>query len=105
MNEPVYRLNGKTVSRKAFLAQKRGLSDGVPMTASHKWPMRSTFGGVHPNQIGKARQRCEECGVKVKFYQDGDVEWSSRKNKKDYLRALGYCDRDAGYGDAFPLTY
>lgn len=55
--------------------------------------------GVLPSQIPEALADAKSRGVKIEFDSEGTAMWNSRKERKDYCRAIGAHDRDGGYGD------
>jgi len=90
----------KTVTRGDDLfyrdipAEWRGRKD-----TSSCWPMKSDALGVLPNQVGEATQELADAGVPTSFAKDGRVILESRGHRKKVCEALGYHDKNAGYGD------
>ena len=98
--EPIYRLNGRTVTRKQFLKNKRGLGDGPAMTQfPGTWPQHSWAMGVLPQQIEEARAMSAHLGVPTEFDRKGRAIFTSREHRKRHCDAFGYGDFDGGYGD------
>ncbi len=63
------------------------------------WPMKSDAAGVHPSQIGEAREHAAKVGVPTDFTPDGRAIFTSRLHRKSYCEAHGLYDRNGGYGD------
>ncbi len=63
------------------------------------WPMKSEALGVHPDQIGEAREQSIKLGVPTEFTKDGRPILTSPKHRKRYAEALGFHDRNGGYSD------
>ncbi len=63
------------------------------------WPMKCDAMGVHPSQINDERKRAEGLGTRIDFAPDGRAIFESRSHRKEYCRAMGYHDRNGGYGD------
>lgn len=99
MTRTRYRINGKEVSRAAFLKRRGGL--GVPMVSrAYEKPLVSVSCGVHPEEVDAAREEAREAGLTgVDFDKDGMARFSSREQRRRYLKFRGYRDNDGGYGD------
>ena len=63
------------------------------------WPMTSQALAVHPKQIADAVRTAERLGVPTDFTPTGEPIFRSRGHRREYMRALGVRDLDAGYGD------
>lgn len=63
------------------------------------YPMRTDVEGVHPSQAKELSDYLAEKGVPTQVYSDGTVRWESRGHRREYLKARGMIDRDAGYSD------
>lgn len=70
--------------------------------AAAGWPMKCDAMGVHPAQIGEAKAAAMAAGVPTEFTRDGRVILTSRSHRRRYAHAMGYYDRNAGYGDPAP---
>ncbi len=57
---------------------------------------------VHPDQISDAEKDAAVKGVQTDFDKEGRPIFRSRQHRSKYLRAYGYYDKDAGYGDPAP---
>jgi hypothetical protein len=64
-----------------------------------KWPIFSDAAGVAPSQVGEARQKFAELGLKTEVLEDGRVVFESQKHRKQHCEAVGLYDRNASYGD------
>lgn len=71
-----------------------------PMTQlPSTWPQTSFFGGVHPSQANELREHLRKHGVNAEVLPSGDVKFTSRGQRRAYLRARGMVDLDGGYSD------
>ena len=73
---------------------------GVRLSAT--WPMTSIAAGVSAEQRQEAIDTSIAMGVPTDFNADGDAVFRSPGHKREYLRARGLYDRNAGYGDTPP---
>lgn len=55
--------------------------------------------GVMPSQVDEANEYWSKRVQGVEFLKDGRATFSSRKARKEFLRANGAHDKDGGYGD------
>lgn len=82
------------------MCQKKAYREfGARTQATETWPLHSTAFGVPVQQVDEARQDAQTRGVKLDFDGEGRAIFTSRGHRKDVLRAYGWIDRDAGYGD------
>jgi hypothetical protein len=81
---------------------------------SGHWPMASESMAVRPEQIATAQAKLREKGVQTEYEvcrNSKGVEVCARpilrdrSHKKAHMRALGWYDGDAGYGDASPVNF
>lgn len=64
------------------------------------WPMESEAAAVHPRQAREAYEHSVRSGVPTEFNpRTGAAIFRDRTHRRNYLRAYGMHDRDAGYGD------
>ena len=63
------------------------------------WPMASDAAGVHPGQVDQAHEHARRVGIPTEFTADGRAIFTSRRHRRDYCRAIGLHDRNAGYSD------
>lgn len=99
-----YKLNGKTVSREEFSAgAKRDWLDGPPMTAdtySEHDPLISDGCGVMKAQVGEARETIRRHGIQgAAVLNNGQMRFTSRRARKEFVAVRGLVDNDAGYSD------
>jgi hypothetical protein len=92
-------LDGKQVTREEFDSAfpDTPIGDGSGLIG---WkPLISDALAVHPRQIKEAREDAIKKGVPVDFTADGRPKFTSRQQRSAYLRAYGFFDKSAGYGD------
>lgn len=78
---------------------------GEQRRTADPWPLHSDALGVHPSQIPEAVKQARSLGVPTEFDSSGRAILRDRKHRKDLCQALGYFDRNAGYGDASPRNF
>jgi hypothetical protein len=62
--------------------------------------MESRALAVHPDQIPEVKADAKRHGVEVDFNpKNGNVIFSSRKNRREYCKLRGVVDYEGGYGD------
>lgn len=69
------------------------------MQTSKAWPRLSDSMAVHPDQIGEAQEMMREKGVPTEYAKDGRMIVRNNAHQRDVQKALGYINRDAGYGE------
>lgn len=70
------------------------------MGISESRPWVSKNAHVHPDHVESMNQHLKEHGVRgAEFNKNGDMVAYSRKARSEALKACGYRDNDAGYGD------
>jgi hypothetical protein len=89
-------VDGKTFTRD-LLAEHGGFRHS-PGT----WPMLSDAIGVGASQVGEAYEDSVKRGVPTQFTPDGQAIFLDRSHRRDYCRAYGFYDRNAGYSDPTP---
>lgn len=68
-----------------------------------KWPMKSTFGGVNPNQRKELSDFWAARGITgCSVDKEGDIIYEDRASRRRDHEARGLFDRAGGYGDAMP---
>ena len=68
-----------------------------------KWPIRTVMTGVGVGQAQELREFIVSRGLRgTHVHKDGSVEWSGPRARRDYCKAVGLYDRNAGYGDPAP---
>ena len=95
-------IDGKDVTQKEFERhfpdKPIGSGDGL-----FGWkPLVSDALAVHPRQVKEAREDAARKGLTVEFLKDGRPVFNSRQQRRAYMDAYGFYDRQAGYGDAAP---
>lgn len=63
------------------------------------WPLKSDALGVHPSQVNEAVEQSRKLGVPTEFTPDGRAVLTSQAHRKRYAEAVGFYDRNGGYGD------
>lgn len=93
-----YLLDGREVTKEEY---DRALPD-KPMGGQAPCffkPLESDALAVHPDQVKEATADAARKGVPTDFLADGRPVLRTRKHRAAYLKAYGFFDRDAGYGD------
>lgn len=103
-------VDGREVTREEFdrlipdapRPRRRG-GRGRPGAAFVQFkPIVSDALAVHPRQVKEATEHATKLGVPTDFQPDGRPVLRTRAHRAAYLRAYGFFDRDAGYGDPAP---
>jgi hypothetical protein len=99
-----YRINGKRVTKEEWKATPgKGLAGGCPMGTvaySETDPLISEGIGCMKSQVPEMRQMIRARGIRgVRVLDNGQLEITSRRGRRDLLRARGLVDNDGGYGD------
>jgi hypothetical protein len=99
-----YKLNGKAVSRDEFCAgARRDWLAGPPMTAktyTESDPLISDGCGVMKSQVAETREAIRYHGIQgAAVLDNGQVRFTSRRARKEFLSMRGLVDSDAGYSD------
>lgn len=66
------------------------------------YPMISEALGVHPSQIPAFAKDAADKGIPTEFTRDGGVIFRDRTHRREYCRAYGFFDKNAGYSDPTP---
>ena len=70
------------------------------MGISESRPWVSTNACCRPEEVAKANDELKQKGVQNAYYdRNGNLTAHSRKARSESLKASGYFDQDAGYGD------
>lgn len=97
----IYRINGKEVSRQEFLKGAR--ANGIPpMTNTYRGhdPLISDGLGVMKAQVPEMREAIARRGIQgVRVKDNGQLEITSRRGRKEVLRMRGFVDNEGGFGD------
>jgi len=99
-----YKINGKKVTKKQWDARMgEGLKDGVPMGTvaySESKPLISEGIGCMKEQVPEMRDAIRKHNIRgVKVRDNGQLEITSRRGRRELLRMRGLVDCDAGYSD------
>jgi hypothetical protein len=99
-----YTLNGKPVTREEFLKGATNDFLKAPALASNTYsqhdPLKSDGLGCMKSQVNELRAVISKhniMGVQVK--NDGQLEITSRRGRKELLAIRGLVDNDGSYGD------
>jgi hypothetical protein len=107
MSGVVRKYKGKVVTQDeldAIMPRKSDWLDGPPM-ASHTYtehnPLVSDGAGVMKSQIAETRDLIKRHGIQGAAVRDsGQVQFTSRRARNEFLRMRGFRDMDGGFGDA-----
>ena len=81
------------VARRDYVAEHCGQRAGQA-----GWPLVSEAAGVHPSQIGEAKELIRrKAGVDCQFTSDGNPIFTSMEHRRKCLRAMGYQDKLSYY--------
>ena len=104
MSKIAYNLNGKEVTREEFISGSKGdWFDAPPMTANtytQHDPLISDGLGCMKSQVPELRELIRTRNIKGVMVKDnGQLEITSRRGRKELLHARGLADNDGSYGD------
>ena len=99
-----YKINGKYVTKAEWDARKvAGLRGGAPLGTvayTESKPLISDGFGCMRAQVPEMRAMLRERGIQGVYVRDnGQLEITSRRGRRDLLRARGLVDADGCYGD------
>lgn len=99
----VYKINGQEVPREKF-TKKLAKNVGVPMASQNTYrgykPLISESAGVMKSQVAETRELIKKANIQgVKVRDNGSLEITSRRGRKEFIRLRGKADYDGGYGD------
>jgi len=100
----VRKYNGRVVTEEELdrLMPKKKL-EGPAMTAntySEHDPLVSDGAGVMKSQVGEARELIRRHGIQgAAVLDNGQVRFTSRGARKEFLKRRGLVDNDGGYSD------
>lgn len=107
VGKTTYTIDGERVSEQEYLKRMKakGKLDGVPYV-SRAWerPLESEALAVDPRHVHFEQQLDAEVGLRVGYDQHGRPVFTSREQRNEYVRAKGYFDNNAGYGDVAPVN-
>ena len=90
----VYKINGDTVSRKAFNTNPRG-AGRVRMPYTPNQTIVSEGAAVHPKDRQEAEEHARKHGFAIDFDSEGRPHFNSHRQQRAYLRKIGMHNRDA----------
>ena len=106
MSKIVSKYNGKVVTQEELdrvMPPKKDWLDAPPMvtdTYSEHDPLISEGCGVMKSQVGETREAIKRHGiVGAAVHNNGQVRFTSRRARKEFLRMRGLVDNEASYGD------
>lgn len=106
MSKIVSKYNGRVVTQEELdklLPVKEDWLSGPPMTAdtySEHDPLISEGCGVMKSQVGEAREMIRRHGIRgAAVHDNGQIRFTSRRARKEFLAARGLVDNDGGYSD------
>ena len=106
MNKVVRTYNGKEVTQEELdqlLPPKDDWLEGSPMTAntySEHDPLISEGCGVMKAQVGETRELIKHHGIQgAAVHNNGQIRFTSRRARKDFLAMRGLVDNEGSYGD------
>lgn len=106
MSKVVRTYNGKAVTQEeldALMPPKDDWLDGAPMTANtytEHDPLISEGCGVMKSQVNETRQLIRRHGIQgAAVHNNGQIRFTSRRARKDFLRMRGLVDNEGSYGD------
>jgi len=101
-----YFINGHAVSIEEWNERgpknKDWLKDGFATSNTYRDhdPLLSDGLGVMKNQVGEMREEIHHRNIQgVLVRENGQLEITSRRGRREIMRMRGLADSDAGYGD------
>lgn len=106
MSGIVLKYNGREVTKEELdqlLPPKEDWLAGPPMTANtytEHDPLISEGCGVMKSQVKETRSLIKRHGIQgAAVHENGQVRFTSRRARKDFLKMRGLIDNEAGYSD------
>lgn len=106
MSKIVQKYNGKVVTKAELdklLPPKEDWLDGPSMTANtytEHDPLISEGCGVMKGQVGETRSLIKKHGIQgAAVHDNGQIRFTSRRARKEFLRMRGLVDNQGGYSD------
>lgn len=103
MRKHKLRLNGKEVTPAEFHRGGRVGGNGLPMGANtyqEHDPLVSDGLGCMKTQVPEMREAIKAHAIQgVRVRDNGQLEITSRRGRKELLKMRGLVDNDGGYGD------
>jgi hypothetical protein len=105
VGKSTYTIDGERVSEEEYLKRMKakGKLEGAPYV-SRAWekPLESEALAVDPRHVEFEKQIDAEQGLRVDYDGHGRPVFTSRQQRNEYVRAKGYFDNNASYGDVAP---
>ena len=106
MSKIVRKYNGRVVSKgelDTYLPPKKDWLEEPAMIAntySEHDPLISEGCGVMKSQVGETREAIKKHGIQgAAVHNNGQIRFTSRRARKEFLAMRGLNDQDASYGD------
>ena len=103
MREHKLKLNGKEVTPAEFHRDGPVGARGVPMvttTYTDAKPLISDGMGCMKSQVPELRDTIRRHGIQgARVLSNGQIQFTSRRARREVLRVRGLCDSDGGYSD------
>ena len=106
MSKIVQKYNGRVVSQKELdklMPPKKNWLDGPAMVAdtySEHDPLISDGCGVMKSQVGETRELIKRHSIQgAAVHDSGQVQFTSRRARREFLAMRGLRDNDGGYSD------
>lgn len=106
MSKVVFKYKGQIVTREELdkvLPPKEDWLDGPSMTSNtytEHDPLISEGCGVMKSQVGEAREMIRRHNIQgAAVHDNGQVRFTSRRARKEFLERRKLKDNDGGYGD------
>lgn len=106
MSKIVQKYNGKVVSKAELdklLPPKEDWLAGPPMTSNtytEHDPLISEGAGVMKSQVKETREAIKLHGIQgAAVHDNGQIRFTSRRARKEFLALRGLNDNDGGYSD------
>lgn len=106
MSEIIRKYNGRVVTKEELdllVPPKKDWLDGPPMSAdtySEHDPLISEGCGVMKSQVREAREMIRRHRIQgAAVHDNGQIRFTSRRARKEFLERRGLVDNDGSYGD------
>lgn len=106
MNEVVLKYKGRVVTKAELdklMPPKKDFFKAPPMTANtytEHDPLISEGCGVMKSQVGEAREMIRQHNIQgAAVHDNGQVRFTSRRARKEFLARRGLVDNEGSYGD------
>lgn len=104
VSKVAYVLNGKPVTKDEFCAGGKDDWLTAPPMAANTYtehnPLISDGCGVMKSQVQETRDSIRQHGIQgAAVLDNGQIRFTSRRARKEFLRMRGLVDNEAGYSD------